>query len=396
MAALVGLAYRHGDVARAWAELVERFSADAYDASALMDMSMMLQTSGQREKGLELQHMAVLLRRCFHRVHGAGTGLNVLVFVAEGDFMANTPIDFLMEGSNAVLSFYYVDERTRSLLDTPEHDVAFVAVGESEENQPILKNLRGLLKNWPRPIMNGACDRIAALTRDRVAALFAGETAIVAPATVPVRKASLKRLAEGKIELSALLPEAHFPIILRPYGTHAGEGMEKIDDPEGVGDYLGNQDGQTFYIAPFIDYAGPDGFFRKQRIAVIDGRPFPGHWATSRNWMVHYLNSGMLENSVWRGEEAAWMRDFHKDFAIRHAEAFKVLHRKLGLDYFLIDCGEMPDGRLLLFEAQVAMIVHAMDPVDIFPYKRPAMQKLFKAFQNALQSRCWSSPHDKH
>ncbi len=396
MAALVGLAYRQGDVAGAWAKLVERFSSDAYDASALMDMSIMLQTSGQRQKGLELQHMAVQLRRCFHRVHGAGTGPNVLVFMAEGDFMANTPIDFLMEGSNAVLSFYYVDARTRSLLDTPEHDVAFVAIGESEENQPTLENLQGLLENWPRPIMNGACDRIAALTRDRVAALFAGKSAIVAPATVPAGRPSLQRLAEGEIELSALLPEARFPIILRPYGTHAGEGMEKIDGPETVADYLESQAGQTFYVAPFIDYSGPDGFFRKQRIAVIDGRPFPGHWATSRHWMVHYLNSGMLENEAWRAEEAAWMRDFDKDFAIRHAEAFKVLHRKFGLDYFIIDCGEMRDGRLLLFEAQVAMIVHAMDPVDIFPYKRPAMEKLFKAFQDALQSRCGSSRHDKH
>ena len=74
------------------------------------------------------------------------------------------------------------------------------------------------------------------------------------------------------------------------------------------------------------------------------------------------------------------MRDFDIDFAIRHAPAFNALARKFGLDYFVIDCAEMPDGRLLLFEAQVAMIVHAMDTTGIFSYKQPTMQKLFTAF----------------
>ena len=175
---------------------------------------------------------------------------------------------------------------------------------------------------------------------------------------------------------------------MRPYGSHAGEGLEKIDSPAEVRAYLEKRSEQQFYLAPFVDYAGPDGFFRKQRIAVIDGRPFPSHWAVSNHWMVHYLNSGMQENEAWRAEEASWMRDFDIDFAVRYAPAFNALTRKIGLDYFLIDCAEMPDGRLLLFEAQVAMIVHAMDATGIFSYKRPAMQKLFSAFQSALERRC--------
>ena len=42
------------------------------------------------------------------------------------------------------------------------------------------------------------------------------------------------------------------------------------------------------------------------------------------------------------------------------------------------------DGRLLLFEADVALIVHAMDPPDLYPYKVPAMAKLFAAFRDML------------
>ncbi len=88
-----------------------------------------------------------------------------------------------------------------------------------------------------------------------------------------------------------------------------------------------------------------------------------------------------------RAEEAAWMRDFDSDFAVRHADAFDALHRRLGLDYFAIACAELPDGRLLLFEADVAMIVHALDSSVTFPYKKKAMDKIFAAFQAELHRR---------
>ena len=62
------------------------------------------------------------------------------------------------------------------------------------------------------------------------------------------------------------------------------------------------------------------------------------------------------------------------------------MHERLGLDYFGIDCAETPDGRLLLFEADVAMIVHAMDPPDPFAYKKALMHKLFGAFEAMLRA----------
>jgi hypothetical protein len=388
MGALVGLAYRQGDIAGVWNALLACYAENPADAAALMDMSVILQTTGNRDKGLEIQRKALELRRRFSRVHGRGDGLRVLVFMAEGDFMANTPIDFLAEGSDAVLSLVYVDGETGDLSGLPEHDVAFVAIGESDAARPALENLNRLLQGWRTPIMNGSPRRILALTRDGVSAPLADEPSILAPPTVQATRADLERLAKGDAALAALLPNASFPLTVRPYGTHAGEGLEKVGAPDDLANYLGRRPEQRFYLAPFIDYAGRDGLYRKQRIAIVDGRAYPGHWATSQHWVVHYLSAGMLENEAWRAEEAAFMQNFDTEFAVRHAAAFEALTRKIGLDYFVIDCAEMADGRLLLFEAHVAMILHAMDPVDIFPYKRPAMQRLFAAFQAALQRRC--------
>ena len=103
--------------------------------------------------------------------------------------------------------------------------------------------------------------------------------------------------------------------------------------------------------------------------------------------MVHYLNAGMAESAERRAEEASAMASFDEDFAVRHAATFAGLYDRLGLDYFAIDCAELPDGRLLMFEADVSMIVHALDPEELYPYKKPQMAKLFDAFEALLRNK---------
>jgi len=137
----------------------------------------------------------------------------------------------------------------------------------------------------------------------------------------------------------------------------------------------------------YADYASADGAYRKYRIAFFEGRPFLAHMAVGDHWMVHYLNAGMAESGAKRAEEATAMAGFDQAFAARHADAFAEMSRRLGLDYFAIDCAETQDGQLLIFEADVSMIIHALDGEDLYPYKRPQMAKLFGAFAAMLKAR---------
>ena len=226
---------------------------------------------------------------------------------------------------------------------------------------------------WPRPLLNANPRLISDLTRDGVCALVDGAPGLVAP----------KAERTTRDDLAAW---ANFPIIARPIGSHAGAGLSKFDSAEHVAAYLARQPGDLFYVSPFIDYAGPDGLFRKQRIVLIAGKPFLCHHAVSAHWMVHYMNAAMLESADNRAEEARMMLTFDTQFAARHRATFEALHQRIGLDYFGIDCGETTDGRLLLFEADVAMIVHDMDPADLFPYKKPQMRKVMAAFESMLHS----------
>ena len=104
----------------------------------------------------------------------------------------------------------------------------------------------------------------------------------------------------------------------------------------------------------------------------------------SDHWMVHYLNAGMTENADKRAEEKKCMEHFDEEFARRHAAALQSINDTIGLDYLGIDCAETADGKLLIFEIDSGIVVHAIDPVDIFLYKQPQMKKVFAAFRQML------------
>jgi hypothetical protein len=378
LSALARMVFEGADIQPLFAQLIER--AGEGDAGALMDIATMLLLTGDRD-GLRIQAEALQHQRLYSRPAPQAGGVRLLALAAAGDTMANTPLDFLLDGSDIELLTLYIDPAQPLPSPLPDHDVAFLAIGESEANRAALGSLEGVTGDWPRPLLNGAPARIAELTRDGVCALMDGAADVVAPATLRLDRLQLARIGQGETG------EIGLPFIVRPIGSQAGTGLEKIDAAEQISAYLQGRDEPVFYVSPFIDYAGPDGQFRKQRIALIEGKPFVCHLAISPRWMVHYMNAEMIENADNRAEEARFMADFDTGFAVRHRAAFEQLHQRIGLDYFAVDCAETHDGRLLLFEADVAMIVHAMDPPDVFPYKPPQMRKVFDAFQAMVRRR---------
>jgi hypothetical protein len=373
MAALARAAFDGEDLNPIWNRLIERIGLDAADAGALMDASTLLFLTGDRERGLRFQSQAMALSRAFRCPAATSGGLRFLAIVAPGDMMANTPVEFLLGADVELIRLYL--EPDADLGQLPDHDVALLAIGESEAGQAALEALKPVLARWPKPLLNGAADKIASLSRDGVSALFEGSRQVIAPAARRASRAEVAAMAGSVLD---------GPVLIRPLASHAGAGLEKIDAPGALIAYLAGQEAEQFYLCPFVDYASADGLYRKQRIAMIAGRPFVCHMAISERWMVHYLNAGMTESVEKRAEEAAFMAAFDDDFARRHADAFAELQARIGLDYFAIDCAEAPDGRLLLFEADVAMIVHDMDPPDLFPYKKLQMAKVFSAFNAML------------
>jgi hypothetical protein len=380
-AALLRKVFEGADIVPLIQAELDKLHKDITDAAAYVSLSLLYQLAGQKENGLACLDAGLHYARMF-RQPAEGATLRLLAICAHGDLMTNTPIELLVDGLPVEVTRLYVD-RLGDLPDScPDHDVAIFAIGESEETRPALERLRGLSALWPKPMLNDAL-AILDLSRDRLWRKLDGVPGLVVPPTVRLTGAALLGLARD----AKSLPEGTFPLIVRPVGSHAGQGLEKIEDAAALAAYVEQSGLSMAYVSHFVDYASTDGRWRKYRIAFIGGRPYLAHMAVGDHWMVHYLNAGMAESAEKRAEEAAAMAHFDEDFASRHAAAFAGLHERLGLDYFAIDCAELPDGQLLLFEADVSMIVHALDPADLYPYKRPQMAKLFGAFDGLLRER---------
>jgi glutathione synthase/RimK-type ligase-like ATP-grasp enzyme len=375
------------DLAPLQAHLIEQATQHPGEAATLLDLSTVLQLTLNHDAALEVQAQALHMRQQYRVALSAPDapsaspreplrGFRVLALLSAGDFMANTPLECLLEGSGATLDLLYVDTTLPFPEVVPEHDVLFVAVGENERNRPLLAWLAERLRCWSRPVINHPA-QVLALSREGVCARLQGTEGLVVPAVARHHRTNAVEAAGG----------IGYPLLVRPLGSHGGHDLAKIDSPNELKGYLGAHADDELYLTPFVDYRGVDGLFRKYRVALIDGQPFLCHLAISKHWMIHYLNAGMSESAEKRAEEAQAMATFDDTFARRHAAALGAVQDRMGLDYLVLDCGETRDGRLLLFEADQCMVVHAMDSSDLFPYKAPQMRKVFDAFARMLKAR---------
>lgn len=362
--------------------LLERLNAGDRNANLLMNLAIAAQCLNQQELGLAFQQEALQSQRSYHlpaRVQPSR--LHLLVLVTVGNIQSYTPLECLLEVSDVDLTFHYVlaedlaDAQWKNTL--PEHDLLFVGILDSDTSRPLLHALTKALENWPKPVLN-APQYLPFTGRDVASRQLQGIPGLLAPETMRVTRGQLKRLAAGKCALPELLPNADFPIILRPLGSQAGADLQKMESPAAVAQYLADLDADNFFMAPFVDYSDAQGNYRKIRIALIGGEPFVCHMAVSTRWMIHYLNAGMYTEAWKRQEEARFMNDFAQ-FVSKHRAAFDGIAQRMPLEYLVMDCAETPAGDLLLFEIDHGGVVHAMDVEGLFPYKNAHIAKAKEA-----------------
>ena len=383
---LMRMAIKGIDLAPLGSKLIEYAQQKPQAAEVWLDIATIFQLKQNRDFALAMQREALKLQRVFHQpAKRFPVRLRLLAIFGEGDLMANTPVEFLVENSDISLDMLYVTADFSpldiQLQQLPAHDAIFVAIAESEENRPLLHKVAEWLRMVTVPVFNRP-EYISRLSRDEVWETFHDIDGISLPRTLRLPRDRLAELVQGGGQES--LPDCTFPCIVRPVDSHAGQGLEKVDDLSALERYLATHEEAVFFLAPFVDYRGEDGRFRKYRIVLMRGKPYLCHLAISQHWMVHYLNADMLRNADNRAEEAQRMTDFDQTFAAHHAPALQEIARRSGLDYLGIDCAETSDGRLLVFEIDSNMIVHALDPEDIFRYKKAHMQVVFDAFQHML------------
>lgn len=307
----------------------------------------------------------------------------ILVLAVPGDFQANLPLDALLGAPDNALHTLWLVDPEAILLDPssafgkvrPRFDCVFIAIAEDVRHRRALEAADLLAETLNVPVINQG-SRIAAVSRSGAAVLLRGLPDAIVPAQTVVHRTALA-------DVSGL----EFPLIIRPTGSHAGNGLARIDSAETLQTYLAGITGDLFYFAPFVDYRDNDGLWRKYRIIFVDGRPLPYHMAIHSDWAIWYYNARMDLDPWKRREEARFVNDISRTFPERAMRALREVASRVGLDYFGIDCGLMPDGRLVIFEIETGMIVHDWDSTETYPYKQACTRAIRQATEEMIDSR---------
>ncbi len=297
----------------------------------------------------------------------------LLVPSVAGSWLANTPVELLFDTARVSIHRWYVDP-DGGVPPLPRHDAVFVAVGESQAAQPFLKALEPFVDAARVPVINGPA-AIGRLGRVAFAQTFAG-----------ARYCRVPRVACMAREEYAAAGFA-VPHVVRPRDSHAGTDLVRIEDDAGRRAYLDAVTAPELYVSEYVDYCSADGFFRKYRIIFVDGRPYPFHLAISPRWMVHYYNAPMTEHQWMRDEERAFLERLDDVFPAALGQGLREVADRLALDYVGIDCAIDRDGRLLLFEADNALIVHMLDDPVLFGYKHAHVPRLLTAIDAMVRRR---------
>lgn len=247
-------------------------------------------------------------------------------------------------------------------------------ITEPEENSRVLENLRKLLRGLPGKVVNHP-DAVRRSTRDQVAKLLAGVPGLLAPRAIRLR-GSKPDYAVQMIERAGLT----FPIILRRVGTHTGKIAGLFDSADEVAAAL-EADGD--YIATeFVDFASPDGLYRKYRAFFIGRHIIFRHMLVSDSWNVHAKDRKgfMAERPDLLEEEELLFEQPDGAFPAGVLETLHTVRKRMALDFFGMDFGLMKDGRVLLFEANATMNFLPFLPDPQFEYVKrceaPARQAL--------------------
>jgi hypothetical protein len=155
-----------------------------------------------------------------------------------------------------------------------------------------------------------------------------------------------------------------------------------VNDAAEAAGYLARHGDLWFDVAPFIDYASPDGYYRKYRVMLIDSVPYPYHCAIDRAWLVHFWRAPMRTEAWMREEDARFVQSPQRVLT-DYARRFDGIARALGLDYVGLDCAQTANGDLLVFEADIATWIHR-DDEPLFAYRGEAFARIEAAVERLV------------
>jgi tetratricopeptide (TPR) repeat protein len=323
------------------------------------------------EQNAGVHRREALSRQQVYAESGAAVSRRVLVLLAEGNPTANAPLDFCVNHERTALHRYYLVDGVPT-PELPAYDVVFSAIEEAESSAAALARAAEFAAAQARPVLNDPA-HVVSVRRSVLPDTLRHVAGCVVPPTSRVSRDSLER---GAASIAGL--GIDFPAVVRPVDTQRGDWQERVANEPELLAYLARAPGAWFNVAPLAEYRSVDGYYRKYRVVVVGGEPYPYHLAIGETWKVHYHSSLMEQHAWMRDDEERFLRDPRSVFPGWDA-VFAEIARAVRLDYFGVDCAAGADGSVVVFECGPGMLVQCIDSPDLFAYKYEYVPRIFAA-----------------
>lgn len=356
---------RYVDALEAYRVAADLDSSDALAHWACAEIAHVLDDA-QTSRGYRARALA--LQRVYTDPLPVGDRTPILLLLRDAPYSVNAPLELLLDRSRVAVHKYYVEGDALPAL--PPFALAFCAFGAAEAARDATRRAGTFLHGKGLSINDPA--RLRGTARESLVRTLTGIGDVVA--------------ADATIATSAQAQSIELPALVRPIDTHAGDGFALLTAAEDLQQHLLRFPAERYYISRFLDYRSADGLYRKFRAIFVDGVAFPYHLAIAPQWMVHYQSSPMRESRAFRDEERRFL-EAPARVVTSWDRVMPQIARAVGLDYFGIDATVLPDGRLAVFEADAAMLVHDEDARDVFAYKRPFVARIREALHDAITRR---------
>jgi hypothetical protein len=248
-------------------------------------------------------------------------------------------------------------------------------VTDPDQNPKVLENLCKLLRGYSGPVINRP-ESVLQSTRDQVATRLSGTPGLIVPKTLRLRVNKPAGAAQA-VERAGL----QFPVILRLAGTHTGKIVGLFDDMDSLRAAFGG-DGEHI-ATEFVDFRGTDGLYRKYRSFFIGRHIILRHMLVSDGWNVHAKDRAraMTEWPQSLDEEEELFETPQGAFPAQVLQCQRAIRERMPLDFFGMDYGLVPDGRLVLFEANATM--------NFFPFFSDPRLEYVKRCYRPAQEAFW-------
>jgi tetratricopeptide (TPR) repeat protein len=307
------------------------------------------------------------------------------VLLIAGSALCNIPTQYVMDRSRFDVTLMHLapnagtEDVAALLAALPDFDVAFNVIGDADTGARFLDAAEAFCADLPCPVLNPPA-KISPTRRDRLPSLLDGIPGLVVPGIRRLRHAQVAALARD-----AGCAPWPMPWLIRPIGSHGGVDLERIDRAGDLDAYLDRVPVEEYYLSGFHDYRGADGMYRKARFLFVGRAVLPYHLATCRDWLAHYWRAEMADDR--RTEEAAFLADPTTLFSEPALRTIQHVATRLDLDFAGIDCAAMPDGRVLIFEANATMLVHVTGSADAFAYQHAHIPRIRDALSTLMMKR---------